>query len=91
MPTTSDTLRGDLCPSGPLRAVINLGNTILANADAATGQPVGVSVDMARELARQLGVQAEQAGLDALLFTDPDTLRDELLLRGLPLAPIVRD
>lgn len=36
-------------------------------------------------------MSAEQAGLDALLFTDPDTLRDELLLRGLPLAPIVRD
>lgn len=28
---------------------------------------------------------AEQAGIDALLFTDPDTLRQDLLLRGLPL------
>lgn len=30
---------------------------------------------------------AEQAGLDAILFTDPDTLRDDLRLRGLPLEP----
>ena len=49
----------DLAPTGRLRAVINLGNPILANSDPATGQPVGVSIDMARELARQLGVPAE--------------------------------
>lgn len=59
MSTPSAQAISDLAPTGRLRAVINLGNTILANADAATGQPVGVSVDMARELARQLGVQAE--------------------------------
>ena len=49
----------DLAPTGRLRAVINLGNPILANSDPATGEPVGVSIDMARELARQLGVQAD--------------------------------
>ena len=30
---------------------------------------------------------AEQAGLDAILFTDPESLRADLRLRGLPLAP----
>lgn len=59
MSTPSAQAISDLAPTGRLRAVINLGNPILANPDAATGQPVGVSVDMARELARQLGVQAE--------------------------------
>lgn len=59
MSTPSAQAISDLAPTGRLRAVINLGNPVLANADAATGQPVGVSVDMARELARQLGVQAE--------------------------------
>ena len=48
----------DLAPTGKLRAVINYGNPILAKQDAA-GEPAGVSVDLARELARRLGVQAE--------------------------------
>jgi polar amino acid transport system substrate-binding protein len=47
-----------LTPTGVLRASINLGNPILANRDAA-GQPVGVSIDLARELARRLGVACE--------------------------------
>lgn len=46
-------------PSGTLRASINLGNPILANRDAATGEPVGVSVDLARALAGWLGVGIE--------------------------------
>lgn len=48
-----------LVPTGRLRAVINLGNPILAKRDAESGQPVGVSVDLAAELARRLGVEAE--------------------------------
>lgn len=45
-----------LCPTGQLRAAINLGNPILANWDAATSQPFGVSVDIANALAKRLGV-----------------------------------
>ncbi|HLX81733.1 MAG TPA: ABC transporter substrate-binding protein [Burkholderiales bacterium] len=48
----------DLAPTGKLRAVINYGNPVLAKKDAA-GEPAGVSVDLARELARRLGVPAE--------------------------------
>ena len=48
----------DLAPSGKLRAVINFGNPILARKDAA-GEPAGVSVDLARELAKRLGVPVE--------------------------------
>jgi polar amino acid transport system substrate-binding protein len=51
-------------PTGRLRASINLGNPILANRDATTGEPVGVSVDMAREFARRLGVEIELVVLD---------------------------
>jgi polar amino acid transport system substrate-binding protein len=45
-----------LAPTGKLRAVINVGNAVLAKASAAGGEPSGVSVDLARELARRLGV-----------------------------------
>ncbi len=48
-----------LVPTGRLRAVINLGNPILASRDAQTGGAVGVSVDLSVELARRLGVAAE--------------------------------
>jgi polar amino acid transport system substrate-binding protein len=46
-------------PSGALRASINVGNPILANQDAATGAAGGVSVDLAREFGRRLGVPVE--------------------------------
>ena len=50
-----------LAPTGRLRASINLGNPILAAADPATGQPVGVSVDLARAFAQRLGVEVDLA------------------------------
>jgi polar amino acid transport system substrate-binding protein len=52
------TLVSPFARDGRLRASINLGNPILAGRDAA-GEPAGVSVDLARELARRLGVRAE--------------------------------
>lgn len=52
-------------PTGTLRASINVGNPILANLDPATGKPVGVSIDLAHELARQLGLPLELVVFDA--------------------------
>jgi polar amino acid transport system substrate-binding protein len=49
----------DLASSGKLRAAINFGNPILATKDAVTGEPRGVSVDLARELAKRLGVPVD--------------------------------
>jgi len=46
-------------PTGRLRASINLGNPILANADPSTGKPFGVSVDLAREFGKRLGLEVE--------------------------------
>jgi polar amino acid transport system substrate-binding protein len=49
----------DLAPQGILKAAINLGNPILASKDPLSGEPKGVSVDLARELARRLGAKLE--------------------------------
>jgi polar amino acid transport system substrate-binding protein len=48
-----------LAPTGVVRAAINLGNPVLAGIDPASGEPRGVSIDLARELGRQLGVEVE--------------------------------
>jgi polar amino acid transport system substrate-binding protein len=50
-------------PTGRLRASINLGNPILAGTGA-DGQAKGVSVDLAREFARRLGVETELVVFD---------------------------
>ena len=55
----------DLAPSGTLRAAINVGNPILAARGVAGAEPSGVSVDIARELARRLGVPARLIVFDA--------------------------
>jgi pimeloyl-ACP methyl ester carboxylesterase len=43
-------------PGGTLRVSINLGNPVLATIDPSTGKAVGVSVDLATEFAKRLGV-----------------------------------
>jgi polar amino acid transport system substrate-binding protein len=58
-PILSAHLIATLAPTGVLRASINLGNPILANTDAATGQPCGVSVDLATAFAQRLGLPLE--------------------------------
>jgi polar amino acid transport system substrate-binding protein len=45
-----------LAPTGVLRAGINLGNILLVTGRSATGDPEGVSPDMARAVAERLGV-----------------------------------
>jgi polar amino acid transport system substrate-binding protein len=58
-------LQQAFAPTGRLRASINLGNPILVNSDATTGQPFGVSVDLARELARRLQLELDLVVFDA--------------------------
>jgi polar amino acid transport system substrate-binding protein len=87
-----------LAPSGRLRASINLGNPILARRDAPSGQVAGVSVDLARLLAEQLGVEAAltvfesagqsveavRAGQQDIGFFAIDPLRSEGILFTAP-------
>jgi len=60
-----DKVLKDLAPTGKLRAAINLGNSVLAQKDEATGQPKGITPDLARELGRRLGVPVELITYDA--------------------------
>src|SRR6185312_8788070 len=56
----------DLAPSGTLRAAINVGNAVLAARPATPGgEPSGISVDLARELGRRLGVPVQLIVFDA--------------------------
>ena len=50
---------GKFIPAGKLRASINLGNPVLAKRDPGSGAPVGVSIDLADNFAKQLGVEIE--------------------------------
>jgi polar amino acid transport system substrate-binding protein len=54
----------ELAPSGRLRVAINFGNPVLAQKDAATGEPRGVSAALARELAQRLGVPIDFVTFD---------------------------
>jgi polar amino acid transport system substrate-binding protein len=54
----------DLAPTGKLRAAINFGNIVLAQKKAG-GEPAGITVDLARELAARLAVPIELVAFDA--------------------------
>lgn len=57
--------RSELSTEGRLRVAINLGNPILASRGQRAGEPQGVSVDLAREAARRLGLPVEWVELPA--------------------------
>jgi polar amino acid transport system substrate-binding protein len=58
-------VRAELAPGATLRAGINYGNFILATRDA-RGESRGVALDLARELARRLGVPLEIVAYDTV-------------------------
>jgi polar amino acid transport system substrate-binding protein len=63
--------KSELAPRGKLRAAINLSNMLLVTGKTASGDPDGVSPDMAREIARRLGVAVE-----LVPFPSPGELAD---------------
>jgi len=54
----------ELAPTGKLRVAINLGNMVLAQRGAG-GELMGITVDLARELGRRLGVAVELVPFEA--------------------------
>ena len=63
MATTTQDIASDLAPTGVLRASINLGNPVLAQGTPA--DPSGLTVDLAREIGRQLDLPVELSCFDA--------------------------
>ncbi len=55
----SSDVVSQLAPTGVLRAGINLSNFLLVTGKSASGDPQGVSPDMAGEIARRLGVPVQ--------------------------------
>ena len=68
----SQDVIAELAPTGVLRAGINMSNFLLVTGKAANGDPDGVSPDMARELARRLGVPVK-----LIPFKSPGELADQ--------------
>ena len=55
----------ELAPSGALRVAINCANPVLVQRNVESGVLSGVSVDLACELARELGVKPQLVPFDA--------------------------
>lgn len=69
---TKDCL-SELSVSGTLRVAINMGNSLLVTGQTAEGDPDGVAPDVARELARRLGVD-----IDLRPFPMPGDIADAM-------------
>lgn len=54
----SNDLLKSLAPTGVLRTAINMANFLLVTGETASGEPDGVSPDLARAIAADLGVEA---------------------------------
>jgi polar amino acid transport system substrate-binding protein len=61
----------ELAPGGKLRVGLNTANFLLVLNDAGRGEPQGIAPDLARELARRLGVAVE-----FIRFDQPSKLAD---------------
>jgi len=63
--TIGPGVAASLAPTGTLRVAINYGNAVLAQRNAETGKLSGISVDIAEELGRRLGLPIALVPFDA--------------------------
>jgi polar amino acid transport system substrate-binding protein len=61
----SPIVKSELAPTGKIRASINVGNPILAKRDDEHSKPYGVSIDLATNLAQELGLELELVVFDS--------------------------
>ncbi|HRD78849.1 MAG TPA: transporter substrate-binding domain-containing protein, partial [Hyphomicrobiaceae bacterium] len=66
------TILAELAPTGVLRAGVNLSNFLLVTGKTASGDPIGVSPDMAKAIADKLGVPVRY-----VTFKSPGELADQ--------------
>jgi polar amino acid transport system substrate-binding protein len=83
--------RHAIAPTGKLRAGINIGNPLLAIRDAVSQQPIGVSVDLATELAKRLGVPVDYVVFDAAGKSVQALATDELDIGFFAVDPMRAD
>jgi polar amino acid transport system substrate-binding protein len=57
-PVSADAVK-EFAPTGKLRAALNFSNIVLVQKDPATGEPRGITPELARELAKCLGLPLE--------------------------------
>lgn len=57
--SADSSLAREFAPSGRLRVALNMGNPVLAHSKTSSERPAGVTIDLAREFAGLLDVQAE--------------------------------
>ena len=66
-----NNLLDEIAPTGVLRAAINMSNFLLVTGETETGEPDGVSPDIARAIAKRLGVECK-----LIPFSGPGELAD---------------
>lgn len=71
------TLVDEFTPTGELRASLNLGNPVLAHSRTSTEKPAGVSIDLARQFAEELGVAVRFVEFDTAAKSVAALTREE--------------
>ena len=66
-------IKSELCSNGVLRAAINMSNILLVTDKMSDGTPIGVSPDMAQELAGKLNVK-----LELIPYSSPGEIADDV-------------
>ena len=84
-PVPSELVK-EFAPTGRLRAAINQGNSVLAQ-KGPNGEALGVTVDLARELAKRLGVPVELEIFDGAGKAF-DALKSQLDIGFLAIEPV---
>ena len=79
-------IAGRLAPGGILRAGINMSNFLLVTGVTAAGEPDGVSPDMARALAAELGLDAQM-----VTYKGPGQLADAIADDGWDIGNIAAE
>lgn len=65
MTTIDPSVKNELAPSGVLRVAVNYGNPVHTQRNPSGGEPLGAAPDLARELAKRIGVPVKYVTYDA--------------------------